>query len=170
MLDLKSSRWQELVHAYGSATDMPALLLQLRELPESKGNAEPWFSIWSSLAHQGDIYSASFAAVPHVISALAKAPSRADEAYFQFPVWVEICRVKNQVAPPDDLKADYFESLAMLPDLVASAACRDWTPGFLACALAAIAVAKGQPQVAEAVIEISSPEIAQEFLEWHMDQ
>jgi hypothetical protein len=60
------------------------------------GKAEPWFSLWSSLAHQGDVYSASFAAVPHVVHALSTAPERADASFFQFPTWVEIYRQKTR--------------------------------------------------------------------------
>lgn len=62
MLSLDSPRWGELEHAYGSAVDVPALLGALRDFPKSEGQREPWFSIWSALAHQGDVYSASFAA------------------------------------------------------------------------------------------------------------
>jgi hypothetical protein len=100
VLSLDSDRWAELQHAYGSAADIPALLVELRRLPGSGGEAEPWFTIWSALAHQGDVYSASFAAVPHVIAALAIDPPNADSAYFQFPAWVEICRVRNSAAVP----------------------------------------------------------------------
>ncbi len=132
MLSLQSARWSELLHAYGNAADIPALLERLRELPKSEGEAEPWFTLWSALAHQGDVYSASFAAVPHVVAALAAAPARADESYFQFPAWVEICRAKNGVEVPDDLRAFYFEALARLPGLVAQAANQPWEPGFAA--------------------------------------
>jgi hypothetical protein len=166
VLSLASSRWAELRHAYGSANDTPALLRQLHLLPASKGNAEPWFTLWSSLAHQGDVYSASFAAVPHVIEALAIAPAQADASYFHFPAWVEICRVKSGIEVPDDLQAAYFSSLARLPTLVALAAERQWEPEFLACALAAVAPAKGQTAVAEAVLEFTSARVAEEFMEW----
>jgi len=170
VLSLQSNQWSQLEHAYGSAADIPELLARLRELPKSDGEAEPWFTLWSALAHQGDVFSASFAAVPYVIAALATAPSEADESFFQFPAWVEICRAKNQVEIPDDLKAAYFEALARLPSLVAQASTRPWEAGFLACALSAIAAAKGQHEIAEAVLEMSSPKIAGEFLEWHFDQ
>jgi hypothetical protein len=170
MLSLQSTRWSELQHAYGKAGDIPELLAQLQKLPKSEGEAEPWFSLWSALAHQGDVYSASFAAVPHVVAALAAAPAEADESYLQFPAWVEICRAKNVVEIPEDLKASYFESLSRLPGLVAQASARQWEPGYLACALSAIAAAKGQHAIAEAVLEMSSPEVAGEFLEWHFDQ
>jgi len=138
-------------------------------LPSSKNDAEPWFTLWSALAHQGDVYSASFAAVPHVVHALASAPSRADHSYFQFPAWVEICRAKTQVEIPEDRRGAYFESLAQLPALVAAASNRSWEPGFLACTLAAVAAAKGQPAVAEAVLELT-PEVAQEFMEWFFER
>jgi len=170
VLSLQSNAWSELQHAYGSAADIPELLARLRALPKSKGEAEPWLTLWGALAHQGDVFSASFAAVPHVIAALATSPSEADESFFQFPAWVEICRAKNQVEIPTDLKTAYFEALARLPSLVAQASTRPWEAGFLACALSAIAAAKGQHEIAEAVLEMSSPKIAEQFLEWHFDQ
>lgn len=67
--------WDELNHAFGSAGDIPALLADLAFFPaESSYEAEPWFSLWSSLCHQGDIYSASFAAVPEIVKHLANNP------------------------------------------------------------------------------------------------
>lgn len=169
MLDLKSKQWSELQHAYGSAADIPELLVQLQQLPNSEGDAEPWFTLWSALAHQGDVYSASFAAVPHVIAALAISPSEADESFFQFPAWIEICRAKNCVEIPQYLKAPYFEALARLPALVAQASTHQWDTGFLVSALSAIAAAKGHHEIAEAVLEISSPEVAETFLASRFD-
>lgn len=165
MLDLDSPKWSELRHAYGPASDVPDLLRQLEALPESEGKKEPWFSIWSALAHQGDVYSASFAAVPHVVRVLSGAPAKADFSYFHFPAWIEICRQKKAVPIPKELEEDYFAALAQLPSLVAAAAVREWDSNFLSCALSAIAAAKGFASVAEAVEEID-PEVAEEFMEW----
>ncbi|WP_227816277.1 hypothetical protein [Nitrogeniibacter aestuarii] len=165
MLGLEDPRWSELQHAYGAASDIPALLRLLSDLPSSENDNEPWFSLWSALAHQGDVYSASFAAVPHVIEALASSPLKADFSYFQFPAWVEVCRAKKGVSVPEDIAPAYFESLSRLPALVGSAAARQWDEGVLRCALSAVAAAKGQPAVAEAVLELS-PEVASAFMEW----
>src|SRR5271156_1016157 len=55
MLSLESPEWASLYHAYGPASDIPRLLRQLDTLPIADGDAEPWFSIWSALAHQGDV-------------------------------------------------------------------------------------------------------------------
>lgn len=164
-LSLDSPRWDDLQHAYGDASDIPDLLRQLDSLPPSEGDAEPWFSLWSALAHQNDVYSASFAAVPHVVRALATSPWSAGSTYFQFPAIVEAWRQAKGVEIPEDLQPDYFAALAALPRLVAAAAERSWDGEFLACALSAIAAAKGFGNVAEAAIELT-PDGADEFLEW----
>jgi hypothetical protein len=169
MLSLDSPRWAELQHAYGAASDTPDLLRKLATLPDSDGEREPWFSLWSSLAHQGDVYSASFAAVPHIVRALSSAPSFASATYFHFPAWVEVCRNNRGVTIPPDLEVSYFAALSKLPSLVAAAAVRPWDSDFTACALAAIASAKGNAKVAEAVMELS-PEVAETFLEWFFAQ
>jgi hypothetical protein len=164
-LSLDSARWHELQHAYGPASDIPALLQQLASLPSSKNASQPWFSLWSALAHQGDVYQASFAAVPHVVAVLATSPSTADFNYFQFPALVEVWRRQRGVAIPEDLKADYFAALAALPALVAKASHGEWDEGFLVSALAAVAAAKGFAKVAEAVLELT-PDVADEFMTW----
>ena len=160
-----TERWSELQHAYGPASDTPSLLRQLATFPPSNDTDEPWLSLWSSLAHQGDVHSASFAAVPHVIRTLATDPARADAAFFHFPAWVEICRQKSAVPIPDDLREPYFAALGHLPRLVGETAMREWDGDFLRCVLAAIAAAKGHGAVAEAALELQA-EVATEFLDW----
>ena len=164
-LPLDSPRWHELEHAYGQASDIPDLLRQLASVPSSDGDQEPWFSLWSALAHQNDVYDASFAAVPHVVRVLATSPLTADFSYFQFPAVVETWRQQGGVAIPEDLKADYFAALAALPTLVAQAANREWDGGFLACALSAIAAAKGFATVSGVLLEMT-PDVADECKEW----
>lgn len=170
MLDLSSQSWGELSDAYGTAEKIPELLQQLSSLPSDEGDAEPWFSLWSALAHQGDVYPASFAAVPHVVAALAKAEEAPSDVYFHFPAWIEICRHKSAVEIPAELKVAYFDALQRIPGLVANAAKGQWTGAFSACALSAVAAAKGQHDLAEALLEMHSKEIAQEFLEWCHDR
>ncbi len=169
MLSLDSPSWSELEHAYGNASDVPHLLRQLRDLPAAEGESEPWFSLWSALAHQGDVYSASFAAVPHVVAAAERNPTKASETYFQFPACVEISRQQNSVTVPEFLASAYFGSLAKLPSLVAAASEREWGSEFLSCALAAIAASKGQSSVAAAALELT-PEVAEEFMEWFLER
>ena len=170
MLSLENSRWSELEHAYGQAFDIPPLLRQLHDLPGSEGQSEPWLTLWSALAHQGEVYSASFAAVPHVIAALSTAPTKADPSFFHFPAWVEVCRAKQGTPIPADLADDYFAALQRLPALVAEAATRRTDPDFAACATAAIAATLGQHAMAEVILEMASPELALEVLGWIGDR
>lgn len=163
-LSLDSPYWSELSHAYGGASDIPPLLKQLDALPEAKGEREPWFTLWSALAHQGDVYSASFAAVSHVVAAIARSPATVSGGYFHFPAWIEICRCRNGVRVPEELRAAYFEALRQLPMLVALASSREWDAELISGCLAAIAASKGHASIAEAALELT-PEIAEEFLE-----
>ena len=165
MLSLDSQRWAELRHAYGDAADIPGLLRQLDDLPPGGDKSEPWFSLWSALAHQDDVYSASFAAVPYVVNAVTRDPGGVGSDYFGFPAWVEICRKKARLEVPPDLEEDYFSALAELPGLAGRAAVRDWEPEFVRSVLAAIAVAKGEVVLAEVLLELDS-EVAAECLEW----
>ena len=127
------------------------------------GNEEPWYSLWGALAHQGDVFPASFAAVPHVVDALASAPRRAPAIFFHFPAWVEICRKTRGTTVPQDLEFAYFAALARLPSLVAAAATRPWDDEFTVSALGAIAAVKGNVKVAQAVLELTPTE-AERFL------
>ena len=169
MLSLDSPRWESLQHAYGSASDTPSLLRQLQSLPDATGESEPWFTLWSSLAHQDDVYSASFAAVPHVVSVIASQPEKATATYFQFPACVEISRKRQRTPIPADLEQAYFAALGQLPALAAAAASRPWDADMVASVLSAIAAAKGDPTVAEAALELS-PDGAASYLQWLADQ
>lgn len=166
MLDLHSPRWAELQHAYGPAADIPQRLAALQGAHASDSDHEPWLTLWSSLAHQGEVYSASFAAVPHVVAALAANPAAASADFFQFPAWIEICRARQAADVPADLVAAYTSALARLPGLVGIASQRAWNDGFAACALAAIAAAKGHHALAEAALEMSTSELAGDVLDW----
>lgn len=165
MLELDSPRWAELDHAYGKAGNIPELLRQLESFPTAEGRGEPWFSIWSALAHQGDVYPASFAAVPHVVKVLEKGPASATSSYLHFPAWVEICRHKRSVEVPTDLESAYFDALRRLPSLAVAALDVERDEGFVRCVLCAIAAANGQHDLANAVLELA-PDVVDEFWEW----
>src|SRR5437660_4295435 len=128
MLPLDSKRWSELSHAYGDASDIPALLVELESLPPDVGSeAEPYFSLWSALCHQGDVYDGSYAAVPHMVRIMGTAPERVPMTLFLMVACIEIARFKGRgPAIPADLQADYSAALARVPELVAGAARASW--------------------------------------------
>ncbi len=81
MLDLDSARWGELTHAHGSAADLPELLERLRaelseEIPPDQDEtasplASTWFEMASAICPGGEVSSASYAAVPHIVALAA---------------------------------------------------------------------------------------------------
>lgn len=80
------------------------------------------------------------------MGALARDPIRADNSYFHFPAWVQICRVRSALAVPAGLDEAYFVALARLPGLASTAATAPWDEDRLACVLSAIAAAKAIAQ------------------------
>lgn len=65
MLSLDDPKWNELQAAYGSANEVPGLLKRVYANPTDEETLD---ELWSSLCHQGTIYSASLPAVPHLVS------------------------------------------------------------------------------------------------------
>jgi hypothetical protein len=60
--------WPSLQHAYGAASDIPALLKSAETAPApQRYDQDPWYSLWSALCHQEDVYPASYAAVPELV-------------------------------------------------------------------------------------------------------
>jgi hypothetical protein len=64
MLALDDEKWSLLGHAYGKADDIPEMILELREDFESERENGLFFSY---LCHQNSTYSATFAAIPHIV-------------------------------------------------------------------------------------------------------
>jgi hypothetical protein len=171
MLSLDSDRWTELQHAYGAASDLPALLRQLADFPpHAHDKAEPYFSLWSALCHQGDVYTASYAAVPHIVQALASDPIRAHWDYFLLPTSIEIARSQGRgPSMPGELAPDYQAALAALPGLAGRTASRDLDELYCRVLAAALVTVKGQPHFGEAILELT-PEVLPKFMDWVYEQ
>lgn len=167
MVALDDKRWSELDHAYGKATDIPRLLRDLADFPPHDSPAsEPYVSLWSSLCHQGDVYTASYAAVPHVVQMIAGAPRRAHWSALLLVTSIEIARANGNGPPmPDELLGAYAAALQRLPQVLAATAEREWDESFVRTAAATLAVARGQPALAEAILDLE-PDVVSEFADW----
>jgi hypothetical protein len=167
MIPLDSARWGELEDAYGTAAEIPKLLGQLSaHPPRTDFKSEPYFSLWSSLCHQGDVYSASYEAVPHLAAAFLAEPGISQISTLQLLVSIDIARAKGSGPEiPAELRDEYFNALDQSAS--ASISCLGPNPSeeFLRTALAATAVAKGYPLLADALFELE-PEALADFLEW----
>ena len=146
MLDLGSPKWKNLSHAYGSADDIPELLRQLKTAPPPKNyQSEPWFSLWSSLCHQSDVYTASYAAIPHIV-AIAKTKNLKERFdHLHFIAFVEACRHRKKAPSiPAFLKKDYRSALEQAGKLTLECLIENWDEKELAVLLGAFAVLRGR--------------------------
>lgn len=105
MLDLGSSRWNDLTHTRGPAMDTPQLLRRIHAGPSEAD----WSDLCGSIAQEGSISPAAYAAVPHVIAACeaARPDDRLD--YLAFVAFVVTGYDKKPIPP--DLRSDYDQSL-----------------------------------------------------------
>ena len=157
MLSLDDHHWHRLEHAYGAAGDIPPLLraLELSPGPIADSGAEPWFSLWSSLCHQGDVYTASYAAVPHIVRIARATATPVAFSFFLLPAAIEVARRAGRGPDiPAECAESYRVTLADLGESVSVHRHEPWDQSMLLAAAAAQAVAKGHVDVAEALINL----------------
>lgn len=171
MMEFNDQRWSKLVHAYGSAEDIPALLQLLREFPaEVDYESEPYFSLWSALCHQGDVYSASYAAVPHIVDAMLSSPSALRASPLQLVVCIELARANGKGPPvPTELAESYPAAVRRLAEVVAAAGRSAESEYECRLVAAALAVSQGHIRLAEAIIELE-PDLLDDFMDWVAEQ
>lgn len=154
MVPLDSQEWHRLRHAYGAAEDIPGLLRQLSRSaqPKDQTDPEPWSSLWSSLCHQGDAYDASYAAVPHIVEIGTLANGPIDFIFFMLPACIEIARQTGRGPTlPAELVAPYGRALHGLHECAFRHANNDWDEAMAQSVATALAAAKGQTKLAEAL-------------------
>lgn len=159
MISLDSSEWIRLQHAYGSAADIPKLLIEARRDPKPKTNyrEEPWFSLWSALCHQGDVYTASYASVPHLVQIAASNDCEIATDFFTLPTMIEIARQQGRGPTiPNELSQPYFDALGRVHELAFAHRTFSWSHEMMQSVAAAFAVSKGHYQLAECFIELDA--------------
>jgi hypothetical protein len=157
LISLESDQWHKLTHAYGSASDIPALLRQLAQNPGPKSGYkdEPWFSLWSALCHQEDVYGASYAALPHIVDIGINAQVPIDFSFFQLPACIEVSR-NNGRGPevPPELAEAYFDGLRGLHECAFRHSTEEWSSAMAQSVAAALAAAKGRFKLANALLNL----------------
>ena len=171
MLSLGDVEWASLRHAYGEASDIPGLLRQLSDFPAYEGyRSEPYLSLWSALCHQGDVYSASYAAVPAIVELIEASPGRANWSALLLVVSIEIARnERSGPEVPNELAGPYAAALGRIPALVGAMAIQTWDELTTRVASAAIAVSKGHSALASAILELE-PTLVPRFMDWASEQ
>lgn len=152
-IPLDSPSWAHLEHAYGTAQNIPALISQLYKKPNTP-NKKTWDELWSALTHQGDVYSASFAAVPHFVSIMQNNPLSFNYNFMAIVAAIETARRENNVTLPKELEVHYLKAISSLPFIIAASSVRNWDENLLISSLAAVAAIKGHEKIANKVLEI----------------
>ncbi len=170
MLALDSDEWGALEHAYGSAADIPALLKQLPEAPvRQQHDSEPWSSLWSTICHQCDVYTASYAAMPYIVSAAAQRRPEDRAEYFLMAGTIESMRHRPaSPAMPVELKSAYESAIASAIPLVQESLVVEKDEGWFKAMLSALAAFRGFPELSAAVVDLEReavcPKCGEEFV------
>ena len=150
----QSVDWKQLRHAYGSAGDIPALLKQIEHFPaEENWQTEPWFSLWSALYHQGDIYSASIAAVPQIVSTLSQKPNRASLSFYLLPTSIAIADQCSPVDISPAIRQRFSDAIVALGSIAAKELPSITDPHIAKAAQAAMLASQGAYQQAADLLE-----------------
>jgi hypothetical protein len=154
-LSLDSPRWGQLAQAYGSAEDVPRLLEALACIGSEDARAEVWFALWRTLHRPDEVYSASYAAVPHLL-AISRAfgvRERAEAVHLVTRIEA-VRRSASSDAMPSDVIAAYAAAVESLPLIVAEVSAAPWPADAAQVFAAALLVGKRQPDLARGVLEL----------------
>lgn len=161
--------WNNLETASGNAAGIPALLSQLNIFPdETIYEDDPWYSLWGNLFHEGNVYSAAFAAVPEIVKVLASAPEKATLSFFLLPIAIEIARQKEGIEINRELLPAYQQAIASLAGVAAKCIAANKSPEIARAAAAAFALSAGLHHYAELLIEVKADDV-EEILEWCLE-
>jgi hypothetical protein len=154
MLELESPKWRNLSHAYGGASDIPQLIKQLKTAPPpSDEKSEPWFSLWGSLCYQNDVYTASYAAIPHIVAVAETKPVKHRLEFFSFIGAVEAYRHRKGAPPiPPFLEEGYFSAIEQAAVLIRDSLVADWDEEEMIVLLGAYSIMRGHPRLGNAII------------------
>ena len=169
MLEITDERWKDLRHAYGSAENIPQLLQSLTENPNSKYETytdEPYYTLWSALCHQGDVYTASYAAFPHLIEICHSSPKSVHWSVMQLAVHIEMERLINPETPkiPDFLKDAYVIAKQKIASVSNEMMQNNPSEEIAVITMMSIALKMNDGEWAQSLSEFN-PRVAKKFLE-----
>ena len=152
---LSDPQWAQLRHAYGAAADVPALLT--RAATELRSGSHPesaWFELWSALCHQGDAYSASLAAVPHLVALAPAALARQSWEPLLLAASIEQARLEGRApAVPEDWAPAYTAAIQKGRELAERALPQAWNDDARTALSGSLAVFRGNLASAQAIFE-----------------
>jgi hypothetical protein len=158
MLPFDDTHWE----TYREGYDNYDVRTALQKLLDGEATEELWHELWDELHHQGDVYLASYAAVPYLLEYVGISPKLNWNPLGLIAV-IELERPYN-LPVPEELATAYFQAIFNIPLVVGTHPDHHWNAEVTQCVAACIALARGQRLLAKAYLEMGIT-TAKRFLE-----
>lgn len=140
--------WKTLHDAYGNAEEVSLLIENLKTSPDSD---EIWYSLWSRLYHQGDIYPASFAVTPYIVDIIIE-EGQTNFNFFLLPLSIELEQQKKQIEVPTEIMENHRNALNRLTKFVSTINTTTFSNETNRCIKALIALSQNKAEEALKII------------------
>jgi hypothetical protein len=150
MLALDNPRWAELKNGYRVAYDARPLVRRFASGDDPDGC---WDEIWEELHHQGDVDTASYAVLPHLVR-MSREQQRDWNIYsYAATLSLEAGREPNP-AIPEYIEPGFSESMGELFELAIADLRLGVPPITVRCILGFLAAHERAPELARAIVDI----------------
>lgn len=164
-MDLNNKIWKELEGGYKIPYDASVPLRELELNSNSNDIGKIWKELWNELHHQGDVGLASYLAIPHIVRICR------DKNLFDWNL-LGLCSVIDQQrrlfgnpSLPDRYLDYYTKGLRNLQEYIIVKLQEELDDQTHSLALSALATISGNAKMGKAILELSSKEVLDEFLE-----
>jgi hypothetical protein len=165
MIPLNDSLWKELEGGYRIPYDASIALKKLEQAATSEEIDLIFSELWNELHHQGDVGLASYYSVPHIIR-IANEKKLFTYNVFGLVATIEIERHTDNPKLPKEFEEIYLSSIQKeLPKLIKEIITDTWDTTLTATVFSALAVSKGNIQMAEAILKMEDDDLLKDFLE-----
>ena len=157
MLSLDDERWSNLRGGYRTPYDPRP---EFESLRVDGRRPEAWKTLWNELHHQGDVDTASYAAVPHLVALYLEA-GEPDWNTYALVGCIEVERVRANPGVPDWLLPGYNAGLSALAEQASREVLATSDPLIVRSALGLIALTRGLRLQGELLLFYGEDELAE---------
>ena len=163
-MDLDNKIWRTLQGGYKMVYDSSRPLKKLKAAGRQEELKVIFAELWENLHHQGNVGTASYLAVPHLVDICIEKKSL-DWNFIGLCVLIENGRLEEQNPElPDEFQDYYFEALSKLENYLLINFKNITDQSAIRLTLALFATINGQPKLGRA-IELLDEDVLPEFLE-----
>ncbi|MDH2433788.1 hypothetical protein QCD60_14540 [Pokkaliibacter sp. MBI-7] len=162
MLSYEDKKWNELIGGYKTLYNPVSALKMLERDPASK---KAWDELWNELHHQGDVGSASYAAIPELVRIHQEVQFPASNFYsLASTIEIERHRKSNPLLP-EWLEPSYFSAWCIILDLALKDVREARDQLSVHAILGALAIAKGALKLGALISYSDETEIEEQLNE-----